>query len=201
MNTLSVFNMQHTAVLAVAVDEKNIMAEHESYHEEITGAEAERRLKLIGTNSYLTRYSNKKKSYVLTVFKQQIPEDVIKHYKIVIQNGYKIDGKQFMCGDIRTLLEHYEKNRLDPAIKAIGEKHTLKDFLQREKEEKDKKEREEREREQREREQREREQRERVEREQREQREREEREQREQREQREREEREQRERQRRCIIL
>ena len=129
--------MQKTSILAVAVDERNIMAEHESYHEGITGEEAERRLKLVGTNSYLTRYSKKEESYVLTVFKKESPEDVIMHFKIIIQNDkHNIDGKQLKFDDIRSLLEHYESIRLDPDIKTIGQKHTLKDFQQKEEERK-----------------------------------------------------------------
>ena len=193
-DTLYVSNMQRTAILALAVKETNIMEEHESYHEGITGAEAERRLKRLRMNSYLTRYSKKRKTYVLTVYKLQAPEDVITHFKIDIKNGkYNINGKTKTFNDIRKLLEYYERNRLDPAVSTIGEKHTLKDFYQREKEEKEESERK---REREERAQREREEREQREREKREQREKEERE-REEREQREEEEREQREREQR----
>ena len=108
------------------------MGEHESYHEGITGAEAERRLKLAGKNiAYLTRYSKEEKSYVLTVFKKQIPEDVTMHFKIVIQNGkHKIHRKQMKFDDIGTLLEYYEEHRLDPDMKKIGDKYTLEEFYE-----------------------------------------------------------------------
>ena len=63
-DTLYVSNVQHTAILALAVKETNIMEEHESYHEGITEAEAEWRLKRLRMNSYLTRYSKKRKTYM-----------------------------------------------------------------------------------------------------------------------------------------
>ena len=159
--------------------EKEIMAEHDSYHERITGEEAERRLRSRGRNGYLTRYSKEKKSYVLTVFKEQTPEDVVMHLKIIItdRGQHKIEGKDMSFANIKTLLEHYEQNRIDPALKTIGQRYTLEDFTQREREEKERREREQREREEREkREREEREERERREREEREKTEREERE-------------------------
>ena len=191
--------------------EKEIMAEHDSYHERIPGAEAERRLRSRGRNGYLTRYSKERKSYVLTVFKEQTPEDVVMHLKIIItdRGQHKIEGKEVFFADIKTLLEHYEQNRIDPALRTIGQRYTLEDFNQREREEKERREREERERREREaRERREKEERERREREERERREREEMERREreeverrEREERERREREERERRSWCIIL
>ena len=129
--------------------EDKIMGEHKSYHERITGEEAERRLRSRGRNGYLTRYSKAEKSYVLTVFKEQTPEDVVMHLKIIIfgdRNQHKIEGKTNAFADIRTLLEHYEQNRIDPALRTIGTRYTLEDFNQREREEKERREREERER-------------------------------------------------------
>ena len=94
-----------------AVDEPNING---SYHEGITGAEAEWRLKLIRTNSYLTCYGNKKKElHADAANTRGCYKELQDRYT---ERKYKIHGKQLKFDDIRSLLEHYERNRLDPAI-------------------------------------------------------------------------------------
>ena len=170
---------------------------HTSYHQSIPGDEAERRLRQFHAHCYLTRFSDRSDCYVLLVYMQQTPIDVMKHFKIIIKDGkVLIDGKDEEFDDISQLLAYYENNRIDPALESIGRNCVEDDYKKMEREKREREEREQREREERERkerEERERKEREQREREEREQREREEREQRE-REQRERVEREQRER-------
>ena len=66
-----------------------MIGEHESYHQEIKGEEATRRLKQHGGHCYLTRYSGDRECYILSVYEGQIPPSnpVIKHFKVVVQGG------------------------------------------------------------------------------------------------------------------
>ena len=101
------------------------MTEHGSYHDGLTGEQAVQRLRSSGRNGYLTRFSEAQNIHVLTVFKQQTPNDVIKHFKISLENGKcKINNEIEFMG-IEELLEYYEKNRIDPVLRTIGEKYTL----------------------------------------------------------------------------
>jgi hypothetical protein len=207
--------MQLTAVLATIVKEKNMIGEHTSYHQGIGGEEARRRLNQKGSHCYLTRYSKKNKCYVLSVYEDRLPpmDPVVEHFKIVVNNTgkLKIGEKEQTFDDIESLLRHYEKNRINPDLRSIGEPYTEKDYEKKQKEiqERERQEEEERKRREQERERREQEERERREREERERREQEERErrEREERERRERERREQEEKERRererkwCNIL
>ena len=119
----------------VTLKEEKMLPDHPGYHESITGEEAERRLKSFGRNGYLTRYSKDKQSYFLSVFSQQIPEDEIMHFKIIVKKKQpRIDGKMKEFDDIKKLLKHYEENRIDPGLKTIGQKCTLEEFNQKEKE-------------------------------------------------------------------
>ena len=108
------------------------MGEHSSYHNSIPGQEAERRLKLFSRHCYLTRYSELSNCYVLSVYQKEKPKDIIKHFKITLKDGrkHKIDGKSMEFESISELLNHYEQNRIDFALKSIGdnctkEKHDL----------------------------------------------------------------------------
>ena len=101
---------------------KEMMGEHSSYHQNIQGDEAERRLKQFNAHCYLTRFSNHHGCYMLSVFKQQRPTDVMRHFKIIIKDDRKhlIEGKDEEFDDIGQLLAHYENHRIDPALKNIG---------------------------------------------------------------------------------
>lgn len=103
------------------------MGEHASYHQTITGEEAKRRLTLCGGHCYLTRYSRIQGCYVLSVYKYHrslSPE--IEHFEIVIENTnkHRIKGKAKTFNNIQSLLEYYELNRIDPALKSIGRAYT-----------------------------------------------------------------------------
>ena len=168
-----------------------MLGDHSSYHQSIQGDEAEKRLKESHTHCYLTRFSDRGDCYVLSVYMQQTPIDVMKHFKIIIKDDSKvlIEGKDEEFDNIGLLLHNYEQKRIDPALPTIGKNCVEKEY-------KDRKEREVREqKEQGDREARgQREEREREEREQRDREAREEREQkdREEKERRDREEKERR---------
>ena len=191
-----------------AKEKRYMMGEHSSYHQSIPGDEAERRLKKFDTHCYLTRFSNRGDCYVLSVYMQQTPTDVMKHFKIIIKDDCKvlIYGKDYEFDYIEQLLGHYENNRIDPALPTIGKNCVEKEYKDRKereaREQKEQREREEREeRDKEEKKQRDREERERErERREREEREREARERRE-RERREREERERRDMGQKCTII
>lgn len=114
-----------------AVPAKNLLEEHDSYHESITCEQAERRLrKYRKPCSYLTHYSEVHQSYILTVYKRQSPFNITKHFKIVItDNGKrKIEGKDEAFDKLDMMLISYEKNRIDPALKSIGQKYTKNEY-------------------------------------------------------------------------
>ena len=111
-----------------------MMDPHESYHENITGQEALKRLKTSGKGRcYLTRYSDKHNCYILSVYK---PVDACSHFKIIKDNGKcQINGKKKEFDDIGKLLDYYEKNNFDPAFVMIGQYYTKEEFQQAEEEE------------------------------------------------------------------
>ena len=106
------------------------MSHHDSYHHRITGREAERRLNNWGGNCYLTRYSEAKKSFVLSVHKQQSPKDVIKHFTILIDDDRKhsIEGVDRKFVDATEMLENYERATIDPAFTTIGHYFTEESY-------------------------------------------------------------------------
>ena len=109
------------------------MSEHSSYHQSIPGDEAERRLKQFNAHCYLTRFSEHNDCYMLSVFQQQTPRDVMKHFKIIIKDDRKhlIDGKDEEFNDINQLLAHYENNRIDPSFRTIGQNYTEEEYKRR----------------------------------------------------------------------
>ena len=111
---------------------KEMMGEHSSYHQNIPGDEAERRLKQFNAHCYLTCFSNHQNCYMLSVFKQQRPTDVMRHFKIIIKDDRKhlIEGKDEEFDDISQLLAHYEDHRIDPALKNIGTNYKEELYLQ-----------------------------------------------------------------------
>lgn len=120
---------QNTAFLVIPVEEASMLEEHSSYHQSITGKEAEKRLKQHGGHCYLTRYSEAKRCYILSVY-QKSPTYAMKHFKIVIDYSGKksIEKKQQKFDTIGELLTHYENSRLDPAFRNIGERYTEDDY-------------------------------------------------------------------------
>lgn len=117
----------------MGVTEERMAGEHRSYHEAITGEEAERRLEQRGGHCYLTRYSKIRGCYVLSVHKQhRLLSPVKEHYEIVIEGKTKcrIRGKTKIFDSIESLLEHYEQNRIDPSLRSIGVPYTEDEYEQ-----------------------------------------------------------------------
>ena len=113
-----------------ALNESKMMGEHDSYHQAITCEEALRRLKKCTEHGYLTRYCEEQKCYALSVY-QRLPNGVFKEFKIECENSvYIISGKSTTFKSIGELLDFYEKNRIDPALKNIGKYITEEDFME-----------------------------------------------------------------------
>ena len=201
---------EESVALWDGISESEMLGEHPSYHQAITGKEARRRLKQNGGHCYLTRYSKANKCYVLSVYEHQYPPSLpsVEHFEIkVITNTGKLGlrNKTQIFDNIDTLLQYYRCNRISPALRSIGEAYAEKECKRVEQEEAEERERQEQarrelaEREKQEQAERERQERERqgqVDR-QRLRRERQEHDQ----EERDRQEREREEREKRCIIL
>ena len=116
-----------------AVNEERMAGEHRSYHDAITGDEAERRLEQHGGHCYLTRYSQIRGCYVLSVYKQHRLTSAVKdHYEIVIESRkkYRIKGKTKTFDSIQSLLGYYEQNRIDPTLRSIGLAYTEDEYEQ-----------------------------------------------------------------------
>lgn len=79
---------------------------------------------------YLTRYSRNQKSYVLSVFHTQWPNDETEHIGINIDQGkYKLKGNSKEIFDsIDSLLQHYETHRISPGYPKIGESYPENEF-------------------------------------------------------------------------
>ena len=108
--------------------------EHEGYHHIISTREAQKRLKQRGGSCYLTRYSRRKQSYILSIYKSN-PTKTFKHLIIDKDRGHK--GEQFKIRDkdivfntIEEMLTYYEKNAIDPDFKNIGRKYTEDEYIQ-----------------------------------------------------------------------
>ena len=114
----------HTVNITGALSGTQMLGDHLSYHQCISGKEAMRRLKASGYPCcYLTRYSEAQESYILSVYQQQTPKDTKKHFRIIIKsNGrLKIEGEtQVHFANIEELLKYYETNRIHPSLKNIG---------------------------------------------------------------------------------
>ena len=107
-----------------------MMGDHISYHECITGEEAEKRLKHFAGHCYLTRYSKVHKSYMLSVYKKERNGDTKRHFKIIVEKEKKvrIERKEKSFDNIQELLNYYEKARIDEALIHIGKKFTKEEY-------------------------------------------------------------------------
>ena len=110
-----------TALLCVLPNLKHQMSEHRSYHGPLTGDEAEHILKQnTEPNCYLTRYSNNRQSYILSVINA---EKKSFHFQLIIDNdvpSYEIQGTQKKHNSLDDLLKHLERTPLSPTIRYIG---------------------------------------------------------------------------------
>lgn len=111
------------------------MEPHDSFHGEITGKEAEFRLKKSQKKSYLTRYSEQNELYVLSVCYPYLSEGrmkfKIKHFEIKFRhedsgNTYQIADEKF--NSLAEMLQEYEQKMIDHAQQNIGSKLTEDDY-------------------------------------------------------------------------
>lgn len=112
-----------------------MIGEHPGYHQEITGDEAARRLRrCCGGHCYLTRYSKIHECYILSVHEHRKSlKPVIRHFKIIVKDDgtAKVEGKRKTFIGIQSLLEYYERNRIDPAVTSIGRAYTEDEYRRR----------------------------------------------------------------------
>ena len=95
-----------------------------SYHGAMTGKDAERKLRELGGDHYLTRYSEKREMYVLTVLRKGhlVNFDFnISTFQDKIYVQYEIIGSEIKFGDLRKLLNFYRKNPVTHEINGIGD--------------------------------------------------------------------------------
>lgn len=102
-----------------------INPEEECYHGNITGEEATKRLKVMAFDSYLVRYSQSYRKYILTVLKKGLGQDgdgdLIMGFEIVVEDNHcKVDGHDNMFNSLKELLAYYSKKSLHPSIHGIG---------------------------------------------------------------------------------
>ncbi len=113
-----------------------MITEHESYHNEISGIEAMKRLKVFGNRCYLTRYSEFQKCYILSVCMsdEDFQTEIYKHFELKVSDeGIQIlEHKPF--ANLVEMLKHYENNRLSSAFPTIGKCITPNAYRERVKE-------------------------------------------------------------------
>ena len=108
----------------------NMMEEHSSYHEELTEQEAMSRLKQSGQpHCYLTYFNKAGAKYMLAVYKKREPRDVEKHFprdgkhKLMIElDDEARQTEEF--DSIAKLLDHFEKERVEPSLFKVGTNYT-----------------------------------------------------------------------------
>jgi DNA segregation ATPase FtsK/SpoIIIE-like protein len=126
--------LQDTAILSIAVDDNIYMGpgRHPSFHQSITGNEAKRRLQMCRRPGccYLTRFSDMHRCYVLTVLQHRDPQDIVNHFKIIIDvTGCRVEGiTKNHFTDIGSLLSFYERNHISPTFSNIGSYYTQEDY-------------------------------------------------------------------------
>ncbi len=129
--------MQFSAPMSPLPKSDQIMDLHDSYHYEISGDEAEFRLRMFRQiRSYLTRYSASYKQYILSVY-QSVPKvkelkHEIRHFTITFKHGdrkiYQITDREF--DSLEEMLETYERESVDHSLPNIGKMLSMNDYLQ-----------------------------------------------------------------------
>lgn len=124
-----------TRQLASCKTANELMDEHKSYHEEITGIEAEKRLKLCSSHGYLTRHSKENQHYILSVCKETATDYIFKHFPIVFTNDgthkeYRIGERGKVFKSLQEMLQFYERSRIGPALKTIGQCVTEREYIE-----------------------------------------------------------------------
>lgn len=100
--------------------------EHQSYQGVMTGETAQLKFQDKVGNYYLTRYSEERREYVLSVSKKINSNSVIfQHFFIKIttthdRSEYEIEGAEKKFDDISELLRYYEANAINDEVEDIG---------------------------------------------------------------------------------
>lgn len=100
---------------------------HSSYHGTMNGDEAEATLQeQQGCDCcYITRYSEVRDEYILSVLHREEGESVFKNFIIISnENDYEISGSEEKFSNLDELLEFYRKHPLIHHIDGIGEEIT-----------------------------------------------------------------------------
>lgn len=106
-----------------------VFFEHHSYHGAIKGVEAERTLKEQGGNCYLTRYSEARSVYVLSVFRGGDKRQQFAHFDILLhfndehhhsEKMYEIVGTEKRFGSVSDMLNFYGDTPINHQIRGIG---------------------------------------------------------------------------------
>ena len=111
------------------------ITQEKSYWGPMTGSEAELKLRLHGGNCYLTRYSEMKQHYVISVSvmrrkKQQArrQRDCLELYNFKLNvtkenshNEFEIEGTDNKFNSVSSLLEFFQKNPISHSVSSIGE--------------------------------------------------------------------------------
>ncbi len=129
--------MQFSAPIDRLPETDQMMDPHDSYHYEISGDEAEFRLKMFRQiRSYLTRYSANHKQYLLSVY-QSVPrgnkiKHDTRHFVITFKHGdrkiYQIT-KYREFGSLEEMLGTYEREKVDHSLPNIGRMFSMNDYL------------------------------------------------------------------------
>ncbi len=106
------------------------ITENESYHNEISGEEAIKRLSVFGDLCYLTRHSEAWQCYVLSVYwkDEDIRNQKFRHYKMKLSDKKIEIEKGHNFETLEKMLEFYKKNRIDPAFPKLGKCITQDDY-------------------------------------------------------------------------
>jgi hypothetical protein len=128
-------SLQPTTHFTIAREDNLMLPEHPAFHHNLTGEEAEQRLKVCGGHCHLTRFSKNNDCYILSVYKQQrsIPP-VYEHYKIGITDNKKImikGKKEKEFDSIEDLLRYYMTQPIDTALSSIGRAYTENEYINR----------------------------------------------------------------------
>ena len=99
---------------------------HPSYHGVMTGEEAQQSLYENGSSCFLTRFSEDKSCYRLSVLKKGRNNEIIfQHFNIIVKTDmptvlYEIEGAEEEFDDIFKLLSYYQSHPLNHQIDQIG---------------------------------------------------------------------------------
>lgn len=106
------------SIKAYKTDHLKEIMRHPSFHGDLTGFKAEEKLQEHDVNCYLTRYSESRKKYSLSVARN----GKYAHFDLIISefDEYEIDGTGMQSKDIFALLAYYYEAPLSPSVDGIG---------------------------------------------------------------------------------